>query len=73
MLNMMNMQLTPVIHIDIAVLCHTFKNHILVKPKMSIYVSILGLFNYILQVLKLNTINRYDVEKIMHWNESRKY
>jgi len=31
---MMNMQLTPVIPTDIAVLCHTCKNHILVKPKM---------------------------------------
>jgi len=51
------MKLTPVIPTDIAVLCHTFKNHILGKPKRSIYVSILGLFNYILQVLKLNTIN----------------
>ena len=57
MLNMMNMQLTPVIPIDIAVLCHIFKNHILAKPKMWIYVFILGLFNYILQVVKLNTIN----------------
>lgn len=54
---MRHMQVAPVIPTDIAVLCHTFKKHILVKPKMSIYVSSLGLFNYILQVLKLNTIN----------------
>jgi len=40
MLNMMNMQLTSVIPTDIDVLCHTFKNHILVKPKKSIYVFI---------------------------------
>lgn len=53
----MNMQLTPAIPTYIAVLWHTFKNHILVKPKMSIYVSILSLFNNILQALKLNSIN----------------
>jgi hypothetical protein len=61
-LNMMNIQLTPVIPTDIAVLCHIFtlhtvKIHILVMYKMSLYVFILGLLNYILQVLKLNTIN----------------
>jgi hypothetical protein len=55
------MQLTPVIPTDVAVFCHTtqhtVKIHILVKPNMSIYLFILGLFNYIFQVLKLSTIN----------------